>query len=89
MSSCSVAHCLIDRCLAGLKTRTSVRSLRVVPLLFGLCVTSAAQGATITVHPEDNYGRIFVDIAGTITIADISALLITLSTFQAKKFMCR
>ena len=71
MSSCSVAHCSNGSTLAQLKTFASVRSLRVVALLIGLCVTSAAQAATIIVHPEDNYGRIFVDIAGDITLADI------------------
>jgi hypothetical protein len=45
--------------------------MRALVLLAALCVASAAQGATITVHPEDSYGRIFVDIAGDINLADI------------------
>ena len=54
-----------------MKIRTYVRPLRALALLVALCLTSAAQGATITVHPEDNNGRIFVDIAGEITLTDI------------------
>ena len=85
MSSCSIAHCSNGRSLAQLKTRASVRSLRVVALLIGLYVTSAAQGATITVHPEDNYGRIFVDIAGDITLADIKTFSDNVARMPSEK----
>jgi hypothetical protein len=54
-----------------LKIRKYARPLRALAVLVALCLTSAAQGATITVHPEDNNGRIFVDIAGEITLTDI------------------
>ena len=49
----------------------NARPLRALAVLVALCLTSSAQGATITVHPEDNNGRIFVDIAGEITLTDI------------------
>ena len=68
MNSCLVAQCSNGR---ASKTDKYGRPLRVLALLVGLCLTSAAQGATITVHPEDNYGRIFVDIAGEMTLTDI------------------
>jgi hypothetical protein len=71
MSSCLAAQCSNGRCLAALESGTYARPLRVLVLLVGLCLTSAAQGATITVHPEDNDGRIFVDIAGEMTLTDI------------------
>jgi hypothetical protein len=71
MSSCLAAQRSNGRCLAALKTSTYARPLGVLVLLIGLCLTSAAQGATITVHPEDNDGRIFVDIAGEMTLTDI------------------
>jgi hypothetical protein len=54
-----------------LETGTYARRLRVLALVVGLWLTGAAQGATITVHPEDNNGRIFVDVAGEITLTDI------------------
>jgi hypothetical protein len=38
--------------------------MRAPMLVAALCLTSAAQGATITVNSEDNNGRIFVDVAG-------------------------
>jgi hypothetical protein len=71
MGSCLVAQCSNGRCLAALKIRKYARPLRALAVLVALCLTSAAQGATITVHPEDNNGRIFVDIAGEITLTDI------------------
>ena len=85
MSSCSVTPCSSDRSLAGLNTRASVRSLRAVALLIGLCITSAAHGAAITVHPEDNYGRIFVDIAGDITLADIKTFSDNVARLPSEK----
>src|SRR5262245_21725959 len=85
MSSCSVAHCSNGRRVAQLKTLASVRSLRVIALLIGLCVTSAAQAATITVHAEDNYGRIFVDIAGDITLADIKTFSDNVARLPSEK----
>jgi hypothetical protein len=71
MGSCLVAQCSNSRCLAALKTGTYSLPLRAVALLVALCLTGAAQAATITVHPEDNNGRIFVDVAGEITLTDI------------------
>jgi hypothetical protein len=68
MSSSSVADRW--RILTAL-VRTSPRSMRVLMRVAALCLASAAQGATITVHPEDDNGRIFVDIAGEITLTDI------------------
>jgi hypothetical protein len=71
MGSCLVAQCSNGRCLAALKIRKYARPLRALAVLVALCLTSAAQGATITVHPEDDNGRIFVDVAGEITLTDI------------------
>jgi hypothetical protein len=49
----------------------SARYMRAAMLVAAFCFETEAQGATITVHPEDSYGRIFVDIAGEITLTDI------------------
>jgi hypothetical protein len=78
MSSCSVAQHISA-------IENPVGSLRVIALLIGLCVTSAAQAATITVHPEDNYGRIFVDIAGDITLADIKTFSDNIARLPSEK----
>jgi hypothetical protein len=51
--------------------RSLTALVRTPMLVAALCLASAAQGATITVHPEDDNGRIFVDIAGEITLTDI------------------
>jgi hypothetical protein len=45
--------------------------MRAAVLVAALCLKTEVQGATITVHPGDAYGRIFVDIAGEITLTDI------------------
>ena len=68
MSCCPVAHCVSS---PAALIRRSPRFMSAAVLVAALCLTSVAQGATITVHPEDNNGRIFVDIAGKITSADI------------------
>jgi hypothetical protein len=50
-----------------------------------LCLTSGAQGASITVHPEDNNGRIFVDIAGKITSTDIKSFFDKIEHLPSEK----
>jgi hypothetical protein len=69
MSSCSIAYCPCSRSLAAVFI--GFLRLRALALPIALCLAGTAQGATITVHSEDTDGRIFVDIAGEITLADI------------------
>ena len=82
MSSSSVADRW--RSLRAL-VRTSPRSMRAPTLVAALCLASAAQGATITVHPEDDNGRIFVDIAGEITLTDIKTFLDKIEHLPSEK----
>jgi hypothetical protein len=63
--SCSNSHGK-----AGLFS-TARRPILAIATFIATCAAGAAQAATITVHPEDSYGRIFVDVAGDITLADI------------------
>jgi hypothetical protein len=50
---------------------TARRSVWAIAIFVVTCATGAAQAATITVHSEDSYGRLFVDVAGDITFADV------------------
>jgi hypothetical protein len=59
--------------------------MRTPILVAALCLASAAQGATITVHPEDDNGRIFVDIAGEITLTDIKTFLDKIEHLPSEK----
>jgi hypothetical protein len=61
------------------------RFMRVPVFVAALSLTSAAQGATITVHSEDNDGRIFVDIAGEITFSDIKNFLDEIRNLPSEK----
>jgi hypothetical protein len=53
------------------KLLCAATGLRAVAVLIVTSIAGATHGATITVHPEDAYGRLFVDVAGDITLADI------------------
>ena len=64
MSSCADSHCQ-----AGFSTAR--RPIWAIAFFSAMCAASVAEAATITVHPEDAYGRIFVDVAGEMTFADI------------------
>jgi hypothetical protein len=65
MSSCSNV-----RGKAGLFS-TARQAIWAIAIFVATGAAGTALAATITVHPEDTYGRIFVDIAGDITFADI------------------
>jgi hypothetical protein len=82
MSSSSVADRW--RSLTAL-VRTSSRSMRTPILVAALCLASPAQGATITVHPEDDNSRIFVDIAGEIALTDIKTFLDKIEHLPSEK----
>ena len=64
MSSCADSHCQ-----AGFSTAR--RPIWAIAFFSAMWAASVAEAATITVHPEDAYGRIFVDVAGEMTFADI------------------
>jgi hypothetical protein len=59
-----------DRCSILTALIVSLLSMRVPIFIAALCLASAAQ-ATITVHPEDKDGRIFVDVAGEIYYSEL------------------
>jgi hypothetical protein len=54
-------------------------------LVAALCLKTEVHGATITVHPEDAYGRIFVDIAGEITLTDIKTFSDKIENLPSEK----
>ena len=66
MSSCSSSH-------GQAEFSTARRPIWAIAIFAATCAAGAAEAATITVHPEDTYGRVFVDVTGELVAGDDKA----------------